>query len=206
MSILYMTTGFEYLDFVGSFVFAITGASIAAKEKFDFFGMLFLAFLTAVGGGTVRDLIIQSQAFWTINPAYLYLIFLATLSTFFLKSFYERSAKFLFFLDTLGLGTFAVIGTHKTLSMWFNLETSLVMGTVSAVLGGILRSAFSKEHSILINRELYATIAALVSLVYIGLVKLEVSSLLCASLSIMTAYLVRYLAIKFRIKMPSLEN
>lgn len=201
-----MANGFELLDFVGTFVFAITGASIGAKEKFDFFGMLFLAFLTAVGGGTVRDLIIQSKVFWTINPAYIYLIFLACLSTFFLKSFYDKSSKFLFFLDTLGLGTFAVIGTEKTLSLGFNMETALVMGTISAVLGGILRSAFSKEHSILINRELYATIAAMVSLIYIGLTHLTNSSLACASVAIISAYIIRYLAIKFRIKMPSLEN
>ncbi len=152
-----MSEVFNIIDYVGTFVFAITGASIAASIKFDFFGMLFLAFLTAVGGGTVRDLIISEPVFWTQDPIYLYLIFVATFSTFFLKSFYEKQSSLLYFLDTLGVATFVVIGTQKTLLLNFNIETAFIMGTISAVLGGILRSAFSGEFSILSNRELYAT-------------------------------------------------
>ena len=110
-----MSEVFNIIDYVGTFVFAITGASIAASIKFDFFGMLFLAFLTAVGGGTVRDLIISEPVFWTQDPIYLYLIFVATFSTFFLKSFYEKQSSLLYFLDTLGVATFVVIGTQKTL-------------------------------------------------------------------------------------------
>ena len=64
------------IDYVGSFVFAITGATIGGKSNFGFFGMLFLAFLTAVGGGTVRDLIIGEPVFWSVNPIYLYIIFI----------------------------------------------------------------------------------------------------------------------------------
>lgn len=197
-----MSEVFNYIDYIGTFVFAITGASIAGKSGFDFFGMLFLAFLTAVGGGTARDLIIGQNVFWTQNPEYLYLITVATFSTFFLNKFYEKNSKLLFLLDTLGVATFVVIGTHKALINGFNNETSLIMGTMSAVLGGIFRSAFSKEHSILINRELYATIAAIASLLFIILSRAELSPNVSAILVIVMTLLVRYISLKLKLKMP----
>jgi len=106
---------FNFIDYLGTFVFAVTGASIGGNSRFDFFGMLFLAFLTAVGGGTVRDLIISESVFWTLNPIYLYIILLGTISTFFMLNFYEKQKSVLLFLDTLGLGFFVVVGTQKLL-------------------------------------------------------------------------------------------
>lgn len=201
-----MSEIFSLIDYLGTFVFAITGASIAGKSKFDFFGMLFLGFLTAVGGGTVRDLIISVPVFWTLNPVYLYIIFAATLSTFVLKDFYDRHGAILLFLDTLGLGLFVVIGTQKALMLDFNNETALIMGTISAVLGGIFRSAFSGEFSILRNKELYATVAALASIVFIAMESLELDLNLCALGAIMCAFILRYSAIKFNLRLPTFKD
>ncbi|MBK24552.1 MAG: hypothetical protein CME70_11210 [Halobacteriovorax sp.] len=197
-----MSEIFNYIDYIGTFVFAITGASIAGKSKFDFFGMLFLAFLTAAGGGTVRDLIIGQPVFWTNNSIYLYLIFISTLSTFFLVKFYDKNKTLLLILDTLGVGTFVIIGTHKTLIHGFNNETALIMGTTSAVLGGILRSAFSKEFSILASKELYATIAAISSLIFIMLIKVNIALNSCAFIVIAVTFVVRYISIKLKIQLP----
>ncbi len=201
-----MSDVFLYVDYLGTFVFAVTGASIAAKSKFDFFGMLFLAFLTAVGGGSVRDLIIEQKVFWTLDPIYLYLIFTATLSTFFMMKIYEKTGAILLFLDTLGVATFVTFGTHKTLHHGYNIETALIMGTISAVLGGILRSAFSKEYSILINRELYASVAALGSLLFILLQKLELNINLSGLIVIIFTFVFRYSAIRLKLKMPVLKD
>lgn len=199
-----MSDFFSLLDFIGTFVFAITGASIAAKMRFDFFGMLFLAFLTAVGGGTVRDIIIDSPVFWTQDPNHLYLIFSATVATFFLLRFIEKQHRFLLILDTLGVATFVAFGTHKTLLKGYNIETALIMGTISAVLGGILRSAFSSEHSILSNREFYATLAASASLVFILTnITLGLSENICASITIVFTFMMRYLVIKYRLLIPT---
>lgn len=195
---------FIYIDYIGTFVFAVTGASIAAKSKFDFFGMLFLGFLTAVGGGTVRDLIISKTVFWTLNPTYLYIILVATISTFFLLKVYERTGAILLFLDTLGMATFVLIGTYKTMQAGLNSETALIMGTISAVLGGILRSAFSKEHSILINRELYASVAALSAFFFIVLQKFNFDLGLSGLVTILFTFIIRYSAIRLKLKMPSL--
>lgn len=192
------------IDYVGSFVFAITGATIGGKSNFDFFGMLFLAFLTAVGGGTVRDLIIGEPVFWSVNPIYLYIIFISTLSTFFFMKVYERGSSLLFFLDSLGVGTYVVIGTHKALVLGYNSETAFIMGTISAVLGGILRSAYSKEHSILYKKELYATVAGAASLLFIIFYRLEISMDLSIPLVIIFAVALRYLAVRFKIQLPTI--
>lgn len=198
--------GFDIIDYLGTFVFAVTGASVGSKSKFDLFGMLFLAFLTAVGGGTVRDLIIADSVFWTLQPVYLYIILLATISTFFMYKFYEKNAALLLFLDTLGLGFFVVVGTHKTLSLGFNNETALIMGTISAVLGGIFRSAFSGELSILYQKELYATVAAISSLLFIVLSRHQVDYVYGAIAAIACAFIVRYTAIKNGWRLPAGKN
>lgn len=197
---------FHLVDYIGTFVFAVTGASIAGRAQFDFFGMLFLAFLTAVGGGTVRDLIINETVFWLFDSIYLYIILFATLSTFFLKSFYEKHEAVLFFLDTLGVGTFVVIGTQKALLSELNIESAVIMGTISAVLGGILRSAFSKEHSILYSRELYATVAAIGSLSFVFMKSLNLNLDLSAFITIVICFLVRYLSKMFKIKLPTVKQ
>ena len=192
-----------YIDYIGTVVFAVTGASIAGKSKFDFFGMFFLAFLTAVGGGTVRDLVISQPVFWTIDPTYLYLIFVATLSSFLLSKVSFSKLPLLQFLDALGVGAFVVIGTQKTLELSYNAETAVVMGTISAVLGGILRSAFSKEHSILQNRELYATVAGAASIIYVVLHSFKFDTNCLAIALIVITILLRYASIKYRIRLPA---
>ena len=201
-----MSELFNYIDYIGTIVFAITGAIIGAKARFDFFGMLFLAFLTATGGGTIRDLIISNPVFWTLKPIYLYLIFGATLSTFFLKSIYEKYSSLLLFFDTLGVGIFVVIGTHQTLLLGFNNETAFIMGTMSAVLGGVLRSSFSKEFSILKNKELYATVAGIASILFIILRNMEVDINYCTIATIILTFILRYGSLRFRIQLPVLKE
>ncbi|EPZ49248.1 putative membrane protein [Bacteriovorax sp. BAL6_X] len=197
---------FIYFDYLGTFAFAVTGASVGGKSKLDLFGMLFLAFLTAVGGGTVRDLIIDEPVFWTQNTTYLYIIIFSTLSIFFMRKFYERQSSLLLFLDTLGLGFFVVIGTQKTLLLGFNNETSLLMGVITAVLGGILRSAFSGELSILYQKELYATVAAISSLVFILMSDVDLEPIYPAITVIVTTFILRYGAIKLGLKLPTMKE
>ena len=197
-----MDHALHVFDYIGTFVFAVTGASIAAKSNFDFFGMLFLAFITAVGGGTVRDLIISQPVFWSVSPQYLYLILAATISTFFLKSFYDKRASVLLFLDTLGLGIFVVIGSQKTILAEFNNETVLLMGIISGVLGGILRSVFNSEVSILFKKEVYATVAALTSIIFLILTRYEIPQVYCTLISVASCFVMRYGAIKYNVHLP----
>ena len=197
-----MTDVLSIIEYLGTFVFAITGASIAVKSDFDFFGMLFLAFLTAVGGGTVRDLILDQPVFWTAQPQVLYIIIFATIVTFFFRMFSERASKLIFFLDTLGLGLFVVTGTQKSLSVGSNYETALLMGIITGVLGGILRSIFNSEVPIIFKNEVYATTAAISSLIYMGLTFSSLSQQLNTFITIVMCLIIRYASVKYNIHLP----
>lgn len=191
------------LDYIGTFVFAITGASVAARSQFDFFGMLFLAFLTAVGGGTVRDLILDQAVFWTINSTYLYIIIAAAFISLFFKYFYEKATQLIFLFDTLGLGLFAIIGTQKALSLNATIETVLIMGVISGVLGGILRSVFNNETPIIFKKEIYATTAAISSGVYYLLTQqVGLKNFTASLIALAICLIVRYGSIKFNIHLP----
>lgn len=194
-----MESFLESFSIIATFVLAVTGASIAADSEFDFFGMIFLAFLTAVGGGTVRDIILDVPVFWTTTSVYLYVILLATVASFSMKNHFTKLKPLLFFIDTLGLGLFAVLGTQKSLALGLNYESSIVMGVISGVLGGILRSIFSTQIPIIFKKEIYATSAALASVSYLCLLGLEVDARVCLVSSVTVAVATRYLAVRYKI-------
>lgn len=191
-----------FIEYSGILVFALTGAFIAAKSDYDFFGMLFLAFLTAVGGGTVRDLILDQPVVWTQNPQFLYIIVLAAILSFFTKFIEHRLTKLMFFLDTLGLGLFAIAGTKKSLDLGFNIETSLIMGVISATLGGVLRSVFSNEVPIIFKKEIYATSAAFASVAYYALNSFGFDYEISVGIALLICFAVRYLSVKYNIHFP----
>jgi uncharacterized membrane protein YeiH len=190
------------LDYVGTFAFAVTGASVAAKSDYDIFGMMFLAFLTAVGGGTVRDIILGLPVFWTISPTSLYIIVGATFLTLFFQIFFKKIRSIIFFWDTLGLGIFAIIGSQKALMMNTNIETAIIMGTITGVLGGILRSVFSNEVPIIFKKEVYATTSAISSVLFISMFKLDISYYVNITVTILSCILIRYASVKFNIHLP----
>ena len=190
------------LDYVGTFAFALTGATVAAKSDYDFFGMLFLAFLTAVGGGTTRDIILGVPVFWTISSISLYIILSATIVTLFFKSYIWKHHSVIFFCDTVGLGIFAIIGTQKAMLMNTNIETAVLMGMISGVLGGILRSIFSREEPIIFKKEIYATTAAIGSILFISFYKLDISYYFNISITLLSCILIRYASVKFNFHLP----
>jgi len=191
-----------YLDYIGTFVFALTGSSIAIKSNFDFFGIVFLAFITATGGGTVRDLILDRIVFWTVNSIYFYLILSAAIVMFFLSKPISKIKNCLFLLDTVGLGTFAVIGVQISLAAKVNYESCIILGLISGVLGGILRSLFNKEVPIIFTKEVYATCAILSSVSYLLLTLQGVNQLLSSFISIFICLLFRLLAVKYKFSIP----
>jgi uncharacterized membrane protein YeiH len=190
------------LEAVGTFAFAVTGASVAAKSDYDFFGMLFLAFLTAVGGGTVRDVILDLPVFWTISSYSLYIILVATVLTLSFRVFFKKIKSLMFLWDTLGLGIFAIIGSQKALMLNTNIETAVIMGIITGVLGGILRSIFSNEEPIIFKKEVYATTAAISSIIFISLYKLEMAFYYNIAITLLSCLIIRYSSIKYNFHLP----
>lgn len=188
------------LDYVGVFAFAITGALLAEQKEMDIFGFVVLALMPAVGGGTIRDLVLDVPVFWTKDTTYLFLTLAAALITFFGIRFVDRYKNALVWLDALGLSVFCAIGTATSMSVLGDPVVSVVMGVITAVAGGILRDVIANEPPLVLHREVYATAAFLGSLVYVFVVGYEPELALWAA--ILAAFTARSLGLIFGWSLP----
>ncbi len=155
-----MTQLLFWLDIFGIVVFALSGALMAGRYKLDPFGVVVLSAVTAIGGGTIRDVILQTPVFWVVKPYYLVVIFLTALLTILLVRQPKLIPKrFLLIADAFGLALFAVIGTEKALSLGTPPLVAIVMGTITGVAGGMLRDILCNVIPLILRREIYATAA-----------------------------------------------
>ncbi len=134
------------IDILGTFVFAVSGVMVGIKKQFDFFGVIILAFVTAIGGGTLRNLLIGSTPVsWMENEVYGLVILSAVPICYFFSSQLRRVRKTFFLFDTLGIGLFTVLGIEKSLEVELSPVVAVMMGIVSAVFGGVLRDVLSND-------------------------------------------------------------
>lgn len=156
------------IDLIGTFVFAVSGWLLASKKKLDFFGASVIAFITAVGGGTLRDLLIGSQPVgWMLDINYLVAILTGIVAGILFKRVFERLRKTMFLFDSIGIGLFTILGIQKTLAFGLSPEVALIMGTISAVFGGVLRDTLVNEIPLIFRKEVYATVCLAGGLLYL---------------------------------------
>lgn len=155
------------LDLMGTVVFAITGLLAASRHQLDLFGALVLAMVTAVGGGTLRDLILGIPVFWLVHTEYLYLIILTTV----LVALYRRThvipMKFLLVLDAVGLAVFTIIGAQKAIALGYEDVIVVMMGVMTGVVGGMIRDILVGEVPLILRQEIYATASFFGASVYV---------------------------------------
>lgn len=159
----------QTLDYFGVFVFAISGALMAARKNMDIFGMLVLALMPAVGGGTLRDLLLDLPIFWIEDPTYLILTVAAAVFTYFGQRFVHHRQRVLAWADALGLSVFCVLGAAKAMTHGASVPVAVVMGVITAVAGGIIRDVVANEIPYILHREIYATAALIGCTTYLGL-------------------------------------
>ena len=158
------------LNIIGTFVFAISGALTASEKKMDAFGSAVIALITALGGGTLRDILIGSQPVgWLLDPNYLYTVLAALGFSYFFKKWIVKLTRTMFLFDTIGIGLFAVLGMQKTLSYGLSPAIAIMMGAVSAVFGGVLRDVLSNRVPLIFRKEIYATACLAGAALYYGL-------------------------------------
>ena len=191
-----------YLDLVGCSIFAISAILVAVKKELDVLGIFVTAFITAVGGGTLRDLLLNTNVFWTDDNTYLYVIIIASLSTYFLVHFKESLLKFLFYADACGMALFCVIGTQKALLLGKSPEISIVMGVLTGVAGGIIRDTLFNDKPIILRREIYVTAGLLCSASFVALDHFQVNPLISVFVSIVPGLALRVYAIKTKTELP----
>lgn len=156
------------VDLTGTFVFAVSGWLLASKKELDFFGASVISFITAIGGGTLRDLLIGSTPVgWMQDINYLYVISAGILAAIFFRRVFERLRKTMFLFDSIGIGLFAILGLEKTLAIGLSPVIAVMMGTISAVFGGVLRDTLVNEIPLIFRKEVYATVCIGGGLLYL---------------------------------------
>ena len=162
-----------FLDIVGTFTFAVSGAIIAARKQFDLFGALVIAFVTAVGGGTLRDMILgrtvlagYEPIFWMQDITYFWAIVSAVLVTLLFFRFMDRFRHVLLTFDAVGIGVFTIIGIGKAEALGIQPVFCVMMGVMTAVMGGMLRDVICQTSPIVLRKEIYATACIAGGVVY----------------------------------------
>lgn len=150
----------EILDYAGVAVFAATGALSASRKQLDLIGFLFLAAVTGIGGGTLRDVILgRVPVFWVLNPTYVLVCVAMGASVYFTAHLFESRYRLLLWLDAIGLAAYGVMGAAKGLAATGSPTVAIVTGTLTAAFGGILRDVLANEPSVLLRPEIYVTAA-----------------------------------------------
>ncbi|RUR12016.1 trimeric intracellular cation channel family protein [Legionella sp. km772] len=193
----------HYLFIMGICVEAITGALAAGRKKMDFFGVMLIATITALGGGTVRDVLFDTYPLtWVIHPEYLLYTSLFAFISIFIAHSLIRIMKLFLILDALGLSTFVIIGTQKALEHGMSPSIAIISGMLTGICGGMLRDILCNDIPLVLRKELYAVIALAGSLLFIVLTHFKVPASLNIVIVLIAIFTARLLAIFFHIQIP----
>ena len=202
-----MDETFIYIcDFIGTLAFAISGIRLASAKHFDLFGAYVVGVTTAIGGGTMRDLMLGHPPFWMTNPFYLICSGIALVWVIVFRKLLVRHNNTWFLFDTIGLALFTVTGMEKTLQAGFPFWTAIIMGTMTGAGGGVIRDVLINEVPLIFRKEIYAMSCVLGGIAYwLGMhfdAPAEVSAIACAVVVIA----MRLLAVHFKLKLPVLKG
>jgi len=182
---------------------AMSGALAAGKRNMDLFGVALIAFLTALGGGTVRDILLGNfPVSWTQHPSYIYLVLTAGISTMILAKFMHRVKRIFLWLDAMGLIAFTVIGCNVALNLNYATPVVIMAGMTTGIFGGILRDILCQRIPQVLRHELYASVSLLVALIYLGLRYLQFNEDLNLVISFASGLTLRMAALHFGWSLP----
>ena len=202
-----METVIYVLEIAGTFVFAISGVLVARNNNIDILGASILGFVTAIGGGTLRDIMIGSTPVeWLLNFQYLITIAIGVSAAIFLKRYIARLTKTMFLFDAIGIGLFAVLGIEKTLGAGLHPIIGVMMGTVSAVFGGVLRDVLVDRIPLIFRSEIYATACIMGGILYLGLGYAGLPSYVIFPTCILFIIIIRILAVRYNWVLPVLHD
>lgn len=193
------------LELIGTFVFSISGALAIQDKGHDLFGAGFTGFITAIGGGSLRDILLGAYPLtWIGNVDFLYAILAGILVTFIFFRFVSKLRRTLFLFDTLGIGFFTVLGVEKTLSLGFSVEVAAIMGMFSAVMGGVIRDTLTNEIPILFRKEIYASACLAGAIAYLIANHFGLDRNINLLISISLIIGIRLIAVRFKLSLPTL--
>ncbi|WP_194775175.1 trimeric intracellular cation channel family protein [Pararhodonellum marinum] len=193
------------LELIGTFVFAISGALAVKDREHDLFGAGFTGFITAIGGGSLRDVLLGSYPLvWIGDVYFLYAIFAGIIMAFIFPAL-TKLRKTMFLFDTLGIAFFTVLGVEKALSLGVRVEIAAIMGMFSAVMGGVIRDTLTNEIPILFRKEVYASACLAGAVLYLLLREFGLARDYNLLISLMVIIAIRLIAVKYKLSLPRLD-
>ena len=193
------------VDMLGVIAFAISGVLVAMEKRLDLFGVGIIAMATAIGGGTIRDLLVGDVPVNWMRHAYIvYVILLTTVLAVLFQNRLQNLRKSLFLFDTIGIGLYTLVGIEKGLAAGLSPVICIALGTITACFGGVLRDILCNEIPVIFRREIYASACIAGGILYFVLSAAGIDPGYCNIAGIMTVILIRLLAVRFHIGMPNI--
>ncbi|MCD8029354.1 MAG: trimeric intracellular cation channel family protein [Bacteroides sp.] len=196
----------QIIEFTGTFAFAISGIRLASAKQFDWFGAYVIGLTTAIGGGTIRDLLLGVTPFWMTDPSYVICSGLALIWVIlFSKTLIHLNNTF-FIFDAIGLALFTMVGITKTLALGFPFWVAIVMGCITGAAGGVMRDVLINELPLVFRKEIYAMACVIGGLVYFVCHWLHFDPIITQLAGGTSVFLVRIVAVKYQIGLPILKG
>lgn len=196
MSVIYI------IDLLGTMVFAISGAMAAHRKRIDIFGATFTGFITAIGGGSLRDVFLNLRPVWVDDSNYLLVILLGVFISSVFNKELDRLARTLTFFDAIGIGFFCAVGVQKSLLYESSEAAAVVLGMFSAVMGGVTRDTLLNETPLIFRKEIYATACVSGALLFVILQGLHVRDDVNTFVSSSIVFIIRIISVKYKFTLP----
>ena len=196
-----------FLDYLGTAVFAISGALAGVNKRFDLFGIIILGLVTAIGGGTLRDLLIgRTPVAWLTDINYLYAVLAGVVIAIIFRSKLDHVRKMIFTMDAIGLGLFTITGVDLGLEAGLHPLICILLGTTGAVFGGVIRDTLSNEIPLIFRNEIYASVSILGGALYFILTYLNCGTTASYIIVCSMIILLRICAVRFKWQLPKIEE
>ena len=191
-------------EMVGTIACAISGIRLAAGKNFDWFGAYIIGLVTAIGGGTLRDLLLDIPVFWMQSWWYLAVTALSLATVIVFRNILVSRDRILFIFDSIGLAMFCVIGIQKTLAVGYPMWVAASMGVITGAFGGVLRDILINEVPLIFRKDIYATACLLGAVVYWLILELGGSGFAQQVSCAATVIVLRVLALRYSLSLPTL--
>jgi len=195
------------IEILGTFAFAVSGAFSAMEKKLDLFGVLIISFVTAIGGGTLRDILLgNTPVAWLENRTIIWVILLSAVAAIFFGSYLKQMTKTLFTFDAFGLGLFTIIGIEKGMEHHLSFGVCIALGTVTGCFGGVARDVLLNNVPLIFKKEIYASSCIAGGFIYFLLLMANVERHIITIACILVIVVIIILAVRFRWTIPKLYH
>lgn len=198
---------FYLLDIIGTMAFAMSGALTAMNKKMDPFGVFIIAFVTAVGGGTLRDVMIgRTPVGWMRDLNYVSAISIGFVLAWLFRKKLDKLRTSLFLFDTIGLGVFTLVGLQKGIDIHLHPAICIALGTMTACFGGVIRDILCNDIPVIFRKEIYATICIIGGIVFFALQALNLNKDILYLITSLVIIVIRLMAVRFNWSLKPIEK